>query len=274
MSYSLPSPFLAPSGSLDLKCPYPQCTNLKHWRSVDKLKSLKRDAWRVHDNFATQPWSMASFRLSAEKLRRIKRLKYTIASRFSSSNSADTNSSFFKLHADDKAKVRVLNYYMPNDHTHARISFSARCSEFRFSLLVLCFNTICELNRIDSQRFYTFAQKLYSNNFVRSLTGLSPTAIVNLCFLSGKKNQAIPQPLRPIFWEVCLIVFPFLTFLTSIIFSTEVVRNLGAVLKSFRNRTRSGVTTMIAWQISLTGSPMLQKSYPIQKCGSHFFVAL
>ena len=55
--------------------------------------------------------SMASFRSSAAKLRCIKRLKYTIASRFSSSNSADTNSSFFKLHADDKAKVRVLNYY-------------------------------------------------------------------------------------------------------------------------------------------------------------------
>ena len=55
--------------------------------------------------------SMASFRLSAAKLRCIERLKYTIASRFSSSNSADTNSSFFKLHADNKAKVRVLNYY-------------------------------------------------------------------------------------------------------------------------------------------------------------------
>ena len=55
--------------------------------------------------------SMASFCSSAAKLRCIKRLKYTIASRFSSSNSADTNSSFFKLHADDKAKVRVLNYY-------------------------------------------------------------------------------------------------------------------------------------------------------------------
>lgn len=55
--------------------------------------------------------SMASFRSSAAKLRCIKRLKYTIASRFSSSNSADTDSSFFKLHADDKAKVRVLNYY-------------------------------------------------------------------------------------------------------------------------------------------------------------------
>ena len=55
--------------------------------------------------------SMASFRSSAAKLRCMKRLKYTIASRFSSSYSADTNSSFFKLHADDKAKVRVLNYY-------------------------------------------------------------------------------------------------------------------------------------------------------------------
>ena len=55
--------------------------------------------------------SMASFRSSAAKLRCIERLKYTIASRFSSSNSADTNSSFFKLHADNKAKVRVLNYY-------------------------------------------------------------------------------------------------------------------------------------------------------------------
>ena len=55
---------------------------------------------------------MASFRSSAAKLRCIKRLKYTSASRFSSSNSADTNSSFFTLHADDKAKVRVLNYYI------------------------------------------------------------------------------------------------------------------------------------------------------------------
>ena len=120
-----------------------------------------------------------------------------------------------------------------HDHTHARISFSAGCSELRFSLLLLlCFNTICESDQIDSQRFYIFAEKLYSNNFVRSLTGLSPTAIVNLCFLSGKKNQAIPQPLRTIFREVCLIAFPFLT---SIMFSIEVVRNLGAVLKSFRN---------------------------------------
>ena len=55
---------------------------------------------------------MASFRSSAAKLRRIKRLKYTTASRFSRSNSPDTNSSFFKLHADDKAKVGVLNYYI------------------------------------------------------------------------------------------------------------------------------------------------------------------
>ena len=54
--------------------------------------------------------SMASFRSSAAKLPCIKRLKYTIASRFLRTNSADTNSSFFKLHADDKAKVRVLNY--------------------------------------------------------------------------------------------------------------------------------------------------------------------
>ena len=116
-----------------------------------------------------------------------------------------------------------------HNHTHARISFSAGCSELLFSLLLLCFNTIFESDRIDSQRFYTFSQKLYSNNFVQSLTGLSPTAIVNLCSLPGKKNEAIPQQLRPIFWEVCLIVVPFLTFLTSIMFSTEVVRNLGAV---------------------------------------------
>ena len=146
--------------------------------------------------------SMASFRSSAAKLRCIKRLKYTIASRFSSSNSADTNSSFFKLHADDKAKVRVLNYYFSCTITLTQesLSFSAGCSELRFSLLLLlCFNTICESDQIDSQRFYIFSEKLCSNNFVRSLTGLSPTAIVNLCFLSGKKNQAIPQPLLTIF---------------------------------------------------------------------------
>lgn len=123
-----------------------------------------------------------------------------------------------------------------HNHTQGRISFSSGCSELRFSLLLLCFNTVCELDQIDSQRFSTSAQKLYSNNFVGSLTWLS-TAIVNLCFLSGKKNRAIPQPLRQIVWEVCLIVFPFLTFLTSITFSTEVVRNyLGAVLKFFEIR--------------------------------------
>ena len=178
--------------------------------------------------------SMASFRSSAAKLRCIKRLKYTIACRFSSSNSVDTNSSFFKLHADDKAKVRVLNYYFSCTITLTQESLLG-CFQLRFSLLLLCFKTICESDQIDSQRFYIFAEKLYSNNFVRNLTGLSPTAIVNLCFLSGIKNQAIPQPLRTILWEVCLIVFPFLTFLTSIMFSIEVVRNLGAVLKSFRN---------------------------------------
>lgn len=146
---------------------------------------------------------MASFRSSAAKLRCIKRLKYTIASRFSSSNSADTNSSFFKLHADDKAKVRVLNYYFWSTITLTQEFLLAQgapnCVFSLLLLLLLCFNTICESDQIDSQRFYIFSEKLCSNNFVRSLTGLSPTAIVNLCFLSGKKNQAIPQPLLTIF---------------------------------------------------------------------------
>lgn len=116
MSYSLPSPFLTPRLYSAQFLPDSQHTNWNKWSVGQCWQDEVAKAWRVTRDACMiisqhNLGSMASFRSSAAKLRCIKRLKYTIASRFSSSNSADTNSSFFKLHADDKAKVRVLNYY-------------------------------------------------------------------------------------------------------------------------------------------------------------------